>query len=242
MRQIRVEQETITDRNPEVAAYLAAIRNFPTLTPEQEVNLAISAQDGNKDAFDMLVNCNLRFVVSIAKQYNYCRGTLTLLDLINEGNIGLMYAVNTFDVTKGIKLISYAVAYIRKNIINALSQKSRIVRDYNGTSANTYTSLDEPTYEDNDMTKADIYCQTIDKETDESLLTDVLRAMKAILKQREMYVVCNIFGIQTTPVSKYTVAEKLGLTEERVRQIMEDAMTKLKGNQKVITLLIKYRT
>jgi len=239
MRQIRIEKTSV-ERTPELAAYLATIANFPILTIEQEIDLALAAQDGNKQAKDMLVNCNLRFVVSIAKQYNYCRGSLTILDLVNEGNLGLIAAVDTFDTTKGFKFISHAVFSIRKYIMLAITHTSRIVADYHPTSANTHTSLDAPAYDDSDTTLADVYCQHSDKESDASLLTDILRAMRAILNQREIIIVRNLFGIETMPVSKFIIAERLGLTEERVRQISEKAINKLKESPKVMALLVKY--
>lgn len=236
---MRIEKTSV-ERTPELAAYLASIANFPILTDEQEINLALAAQNGNKQAKDMLVNCNLRFVVSIAKQYNYCRGSLSILDLINEGNLGLIAAVDTFDTTKGFKFISHAVFSIRKYIMLALNHTSRIVNDYHPTSPNTHTSLDAPAYDDSDTTLADVYCQHTDKETDASLLTDILRAMQAILTQREILIVCSIFGIETMAVSKFIISERLGLTEERVRQISERAIGKLKQNHKAMALLVKY--
>lgn len=239
MKQIRIEKTSV-ERTPELAAYLAMIANFPALTIEQEIELAIAAQNGNKAAKDMLVNCNLRFVVSVAKQYNYCRGTLTILDLINEGNIGLVDAVDSFDVTKGFKFISYAVDHIRKHIILALKNSSRIVRDYHPESPNTHTSLDAPAYDDSDTTNADIYCQHTDSESDESLLVDILRIMHTMLKEREITIVCQILGIQTMPLSRFVIAENLGLTDERVRQIFDGAINKIKQNENAVALLVKY--
>ena len=240
MRQIRIEKTSV-ERTPELAAYLASINNFPALTVEQEIDLTIAAQAGNKQAKDMLVNCNLRFVVSIAKQYNYCRGTLSIMDLINEGNMGLIEAVDTFDVTQGFKFISYAVAFIRKYILQALSKKSRIVTNYQEKDApNTHTSLDEPCYDDNDTTLADVYCQHTDKESNTSLSSDLLRIMHTLLNDKELYIVCHIYGINAMPESKFIIAERLRLTEERIRQIAEYAIHKLKTNEKAIRLLLKY--
>jgi RNA polymerase primary sigma factor len=237
MKQMRIEK---TLRIPELDAYLRSIDHFPILTAEQEVDLALAAQKGNNEAKNMLVNCNLRFVVSIAKQYYPYRGTLTISDLVNEGSLGLIAAIDTFDTTKGFRLISHAVFSIRKYIMLALNHTSRIVNDYHPTSANTYESLDAPAYDDADTTLADVYCQHTDKESDASLLTDILRAMQAILTQREILIVRSIFGIETMAVSKFIIGERLGLTEERVRQISEKAIGKLKENPKAMALLVKY--
>jgi RNA polymerase primary sigma factor len=238
MKQIRIEKKM---RNPELDAYFRTISHFPVLTGEQETNLMLAAQNGDKRAKDMLINCNLRFVASVAKQYEgYCGISLTISDLLNEGSIGLVEAIDTFDVTRGFKFISHAVFSIRKYILDAIKHKSRIVSDYHQTSPNSHDSLDAPAYDDSDTTLADVYCQHTDKESNADLLTDILRAMNAILTIREKTIVCDIFGIDTIPVAKFVIAERLGMTEERVRQIFENAIKKIKANDNAMMLLVKY--
>ena len=125
MQQLKITQ-SVTVRNQTVNQYLADINKYPMVTPEEESELAERIQQGDTRAFQRLVEANLRFVVSVAKQYQ--GHGLDLCDLINEGNLGLMKAVRKFDPTRGFKFISYAVWWIRQSILQSLSDQARMVR------------------------------------------------------------------------------------------------------------------
>src|SRR5919205_1670586 len=126
MRQLKIATQ-ITNRDSQaVEKYLQEISKIPMITPEEEVQLAIRIKQGDQTALEKLVQANLRFVVSVAKQYQH-QG-LSLSDLINEGNLGLIKAAQRFDETKGFKFISYAVWWIRQSILQSLAEQARIVR------------------------------------------------------------------------------------------------------------------
>ena len=127
MRQLKITQ-SITNRREShtLEKYFTEVSGVPMITPDEEVRLAKEIKKGNQDALDKLVRANLRFVVSVAKQYQ--NRSLPLNDLINEGNLGLIKAAKKFDETKGFKFISYAVWWIRQSIMQALAEQSRIVR------------------------------------------------------------------------------------------------------------------
>jgi len=126
MKQLKITQR-ITDRESRsLSAYLNEVRNYPQVTPDEEVDLGRRIKQGDEVALEKLVNANLRFVVSVAKQYQGYG--LTLSDLINEGNMGLIKAAKRFDETRGFKFISYAVWWIRQSILQSISSNSRLVR------------------------------------------------------------------------------------------------------------------
>lgn len=125
IKEIKISK-SITERTPVLSAYMQDISRYPLLTIDQEVELTYKAQHGDEDAKRQLINCNLRFVISIAKQYIH-QGIL-LEDLIMEGNLGLITAIDKFDPMRGFKLSTYAVWWIRQAILNALSEKGRAVR------------------------------------------------------------------------------------------------------------------
>ena len=234
---------TCVERTNELAAYLAAINNFPQLTIDQEVELGWRIKAGDADAVNELVNANLRAVVSIAKQYAYCGGCLTITDLINEGNLGLIYAAQTFDTTYGNKFMSYAVGHIRRYILEALKNKSRIVADYHRDAPNGHSSLDAPTSDDNTTTMGD-NLPSIDNDnmaTTESLANDIIRVLNSLLKPAEINVICIIYGIGTQQKNRWEIAEDLNKTEERIRQIEQHALYKIRNNQQALMLLTKYR-
>ena len=230
------------ERTQELQSYYAMIANFKTLTIDEEVELAERIKKGDKKAKDTLVNCNLRAVVSIAKQYAYCSGCLTIMDLINEGNIGLMEAADMYEPTYGIKFMSYAVARVRAHIIDALNKKSRIVTDRLGESSNRHSSLDAPLDDDNDTTLGDLLCTTTDAEScvNESLFSDIMRSLNSTLKPIEVTIICTLYGIGTTRQCRWELAEHLGKTEERIRQVEQEITNKLKNNKRVVALLAKY--
>lgn len=242
MKQLRITRiSERVERTTDYATYLASIAVFKPLSVEEEIKLFEQVAKGDVRAKESIINHNLRFVVAVAKKYYYTRGGLSMLDLIQYGNIGLMDAVDTFDVTRGFRFISHAVVYIRKAIMMGLNEDSRLVRDYHTTTTNEHTSLDAPAYDDNDSdTLADRYCVTTTTESTDSLCTDVERVMTALLTDRERNVICNILGIGCTPISKFIIAERMGMTEERIRQIFVGAIERIKADANAIVLLAKY--
>ena len=240
------------ERTSEFAKYLATIKNFKPLTTDEEVMLGEKIQNSPKDSSDKptdresvnaLVNANLSFVVSVAKQYEYCGGCLTILDLISEGNMGLVEAAETFDPTRGFKFISYAVNYIRMRILDALTNKSRIVADYHKGISNRHSSLDAPTSDDNDATLGDMLCTSTDADTfhNDSLATDLMRVLNNVLKPQEVTIICIVFGINTPAKKRWEIAEIMNCSQERVRQIEQKALYKLRNNQQALSLLEKYQ-
>jgi RNA polymerase primary sigma factor len=267
----------ITSReNMSLDKYLSDIAKEPLLTAEEEVELAVKAKNGDQQAAERLIKSNLRFVVSVAKQYQ--NQGLSLNDLINEGNVGLIKAVKRFDVTKGFKFISYAVWWIRQSILQALAENSRIIRlplNRVGTISKvskTYSNLEqeferEPSPEeiaqvlemdveeiketmrinqrkvsldapiDNDENAyVDIYknedSPSPDKELiKESLHKEIQTAIK-ILSIREQEVLKLYFGIDCDqPHTLEEIGDKFNLTRERVRQIKEKALRRLRRSK-----------
>ena len=240
------------ERTSEFAKYLATIKNFKPLTMDEEVMLGEKIQNSPRDfngkptdreSVDTLVNANLSFVVSVAKQYEYCGGCLTILDLISEGNMGLVEAAETFDPTRGFKFISYAVNYIRMRILDALTNKSRIVADYHKGISNRHSSLDAPTNDDNDTTLGDILCTSTDAESfrNESLATDLMRVLNNVLNPQEVTIICIVFGINTPAKKRWEIAEIMDCSQERVRQIEQKALYKLRNDAQALSLLEKYQ-
>ena len=242
----------VVKRSDELNAYLAMIKNFKPLTSDEEVMYGERIQRSPKDSngkptdrrsIDALVNANLGFVVSVAKKYEYCGGCLSLMDLINEGNIGLIDAAETFDPTMGFKFISYAVNYIRMRILDALTKKSRLVANYNTGAPNSHTSLDAPVADDNDTILADVLCTSTDAESfaSESLVSDIMRILNNLLNPTEVTIICILYGINTRKQEKWELADALGKTRERIRQVEQNALDKLRNSQQALTLLSKYR-
>lgn len=243
---------TTTIRTSELDKYLTSIASYESLTIEREVELGEKIQSSPKDcngkptdqeSVNALVNGNLGFVVSVAKQYEYCGGSLSILDLISEGNMGLLQAAETFDPTRGFKFISYAVGYIRMYILDALTNKSRIVADYHKGVSNRHTSLDAPTSDDNDTTLGDMLCTSTDAESfrNESLSTDLMRVLNNVLNPQEVTIICIVFGINTPAKKRWEIAEIMDCSQERVRQIEQKALYKLRNNQQALVLLEKYQ-
>ncbi|MBX2842737.1 MAG: RNA polymerase sigma factor RpoD/SigA [Flammeovirgaceae bacterium] len=279
MRQLKITQ-TITNRESQsLERYFNEISKVELLTPEEEVELAVRIKKGDEVALEKLTKANLRFVVSVAKQYQ--NRNLSLNDLINEGNLGLVKAAQKFDETRGFKFISYAVWWIRQSIMQALAEQSRIVRlPLNRTGAlskinRTFAELEqkyerEPTAEElsdilemepNDITNTlslsskqlsmdapfqdgesnsllDVLenknIDTTDKDLayTNSLQIETERALST-LTSREQQVLRMSFGIGGDhPKSLEQIGEELGLTRERVRQIKEKAIKKLRGRER----------
>jgi RNA polymerase primary sigma factor len=275
MRQLKITKSITNRESQSLEKYLQEIGKVELITPEEEVKLATLIKQGDQRALDRLTKANLRFVVSVAKQYQ--NQGLSLPDLINEGNLGLIKAAQRFDETRGFKFISYAVWWIRQSILQALAEQSRIVRlplnkvgltnriqkafslleqqferepsaeelaelldmDLEEVSASLgissrHVSMDTPLSEGEDNTLLDVLenpnAEKTDNELDhkESLKTEIDRSLKT-LTERQKEVICFFFGIGVDhPMSLEDIGEKFNLTRERVRQIKDKAITKLR--------------
>lgn len=258
--------------------YLSEIAKEPLLTPEEEIQLAIKIRNGDTSALERLIKSNLRFVVSVAKQYQ--NQGLSLGDLINEGNVGLMKAARRFDETRGFKFISYAVWWIRQSILQALAEQSRIVRlplnrvgtlnritkEYGRLEqeferepspeelANALEmdveelsdvmlmngkpmSMDAPFNQNDENSLHDVLVNDELPSPDEELMSESLKAeIKSaldVLNEREKEVLKLYFGIDTEQaLTLEEIGEKFNLTRERVRQIKEKAIRKLRHNSR----------
>lgn len=274
MRQLKIVRQVTNRESLSLDKYLFEIGKVDLLTAEEEVILARQIKEGDKDALNKLVRGNLRFVVSVAKQYQ--NQGLSLPDLINEGNLGLIKAAKRFDETRGFKFISYAVWWIRQSILQALAEQARIVKlplnkigsinkvnkaftaleqkferepsvdelaevlqlapkDVRDALKNSgrHVSMDAPLSADDDTTMYDILAVNELPMPDRSLLNDSLRKeierVLNTLTDRESNIIRLYFGIDGThPHTLEEVGEKLDLTRERVRQIKEKALKKLK--------------
>lgn len=275
MRQLKIVKSITNRESQSLEKYLQEIGKVDLLTPEEEVDLAQKIKQGDQEAYDKLTKANLRFVVSVAKQYQ--NQGLTLSDLINEGNLGLIKAAGRFDETRGFKFISYAVWWIRQSILQALAEQSRIVRlplnkvgilnqtrrifseleqklerepsseeisdragiDYNeievaSAVSGIHTSLDE-IFENDGNSLLETLINNSEPDTDknlvytESLKIELNRSM-TILTSRQRDVVKLYYGIDVpSPLSLDDIGEKFGLTRERVRQIKDKAINKLRS-------------
>jgi RNA polymerase primary sigma factor len=276
MRQLKIAHKITTRESQALDKYLNEISKLPMLTPEEEVKLAQRIREGDQDALHQMTRGNLRFVVSVAKQYQ--NQGLSLSDLINEGNVGLIKAARRFDETKGFKFISYAVWWIRQSILQAIVENSRIVRmplnkvgSYNKVneayisfvqeferepsdeelgevlgmserdvqsmlrSGSRHVSLDAPLAgtEEGDATMLDVMVPEEGGEPDLELMSESLREEVAqglnILAPREVEVIASYYGLNGyTPLTLDEIAELYGLTRERVRQIRERAIRRLR--------------
>jgi RNA polymerase primary sigma factor len=254
--------------------YLREISRYPLITREEEVVLAQAIKTGNEESLDKLVRSNLRFVVSVAKKYQ--NQGVSLSDLINEGNLGLIRAAHKFDETKGIKFISYAVWWIRQAILQALAEQSRIVRvplNRAGTLhrigkrsaalqqelgreptveeiaegmeisreevaktlsiSQSHLSLDAPLTPGEDNKLLDYLPDTQnagpDQETFERALTDSIEEVLSTLKDREAKILRLYFGLEgQEPMTLEEIGSMMGITRERVRQIKEKALARLR--------------
>ena len=237
-------RESINTRTPDLQSYYESIRQYPTLTETEEVELAWLIKAGDKQAKEQMILCNLRAVVSIVKNhYAQCASSsISLMDMVSAGNIGLMKAVDKFDPTRGFKFLSFAIGDIRAAIIGEI-HKARIVADRSGESPIDHTSLDVMVGDNEDTPMSDIVCTTTDPESfkNESLAADLIRVMNALLDEKEVFLLCNLHGIGRPQKSRLQMAEELGMTRERVRQIEFYALHRIKNNPKAMNLLTKYR-
>jgi len=277
MRQLKISKSITNRESQSLEKYLQEIGKVDLITPEEEVILALRIKNGDQRALDRLVKANLRFVVSVAKQYQ--NQGLTLPDLINEGNLGLIKAALRFDETRGFKFISYAVWWIRQSILQALAEQSRIVRlPLNKVGLNSriskayqqleqefereptpeelahllemdleevtatmnvsirHISMDTPLSDGEDSTLMDVMCNPNADMADmklehyESLKTEIERSMLA-LTERQKAILCYFFGIGIDDaLSLEDIGTRFNLTRERVRQIKDKALNKLKSN------------
>ena len=263
MRQLKI-QKSITNRSSEALdKYLVEIGRAPLITIDEEIELAQKIRKGGREgerAKEKLVTANLRFVVSVAKQYQH-QG-LTLTDLIDEGNIGLIKAAQKFDETRGFKFISYAVWWIRQSILQAIAEQSRIVRlPLNQVGSLNKINQEINKFEQENQRRPSIHelsaATSIDVEkigqslasgddsrTDrqvdhESMAQELNSVLEKVLKEREITILRECFGIGCHEKGLEEIGDQLGLTRERVRQIREKSIAKLRdsGNARI---LMKY--
>jgi RNA polymerase primary sigma factor len=276
MRQLKITKSITNRESQSLEKYLQEIGKVDLLTPEEEVDLAKTIKEGDQASLEKLTKANLRFVVSVAKQYQ--NQGLSLSDLINEGNLGLIKAAQRFDETRGFKFISYAVWWIRQSILQALAEQSRIVRlplnkvgSLNKINkafseleqeferepspeelatlleipteevettlgvAARHVSMDAPFVEGEDNSLLDVLENAgtpgTDQELDyyESLRREIERSLNT-LTDRQCDVIKLYFGIGVEhPMSLEDIGDKFGLTRERVRQIKDKAINKLRS-------------
>lgn len=277
MRQLKITQSITNRESQSLDKYLSEIAKVDLITAQEEVILAQKIREGDQAALERLTKTNLRFVVSVAKQYQ--NQGLTLGDLINEGNLGLIKAARRFDETKGFKFISYAVWWIRQSILSAVAEQSRIVRlplnqvgslskirksaskleqelervptpeeladDLETTSekiadalsnSGRHLSMDAPFVAGEENTLLDVLMSG-DAETDSDLMIDSLtqeiKRSLGILAERERQVLVLFFGLNSIAAhSLEEIGEKFSLTRERVRQIKDKALMRLRQNSK----------
>lgn len=277
MRQLKITKSITNRESASLDKYLQEIGHEELISVEEEVELAQRIRKGDRQALEKLTKANLRFVVSVAKQYQ--NQGLSLPDLINEGNLGLIKAAEKFDETRGFKFISYAVWWIRQSILQAIAEQSRIVRlplnqvgsvnkinrEVNrfeqeherrpsideiaskvdlpedkiedALKVNTrHISVDAPFTEGDETSLLDILPNQDSPMADkalvaESLRNEINRALQT-LNERERNIIEAFFGINQPEMTLEEIGDKFGLTRERVRQIKEKAIRRLRHNTK----------
>ena len=277
MRQLKITKSITNRESASLDKYLQEIGKEDLITVEEEVELAQRIRKGDQEALEKLTKANLRFVVSVAKQYQ--NQGLSLPDLINEGNLGLIKAAEKFDETRGFKFISYAVWWIRQSILQALAEQSRIVRlplnqvgSLNKINkafarfeqehervpspeelaqelelprekvtdtlrvAGRHISVDAPFADGEDNSLLDVLVNPDSPNADrglinESLATEVDRALET-LTERESDIIRYFFGIGCSEMTLEEIGEKFDLTRERVRQIKEQAIRRLRHSSR----------
>ena len=224
-----------------LTSYLNEVRRYKGLTEEDEVALFAKVKEGDRRAEERIVKENLRLVVSIANAYGKIMDTE---DVIQNGNIGLVLAVRSFDISKGYRFITHASTMIRSYIVRGIVNESRLVRrpiDCQGE-LDSNTSLDEQIGDDEDgcsrgdMLVGDIWAD----DGDDSLAIDLARSMKATLNDRAIKVVCKVIGIGERPMFMDAIGKELGIGAERVRQIFQESLATLRKDGRVAKLLANY--
>lgn len=277
MRQLKITQSTTNRENASLEKYLREISREPLISIDEEVELAQRIHKGDRAALEKLTRANLRFVVSVAKQYQ--NQGLSLPDLINEGNLGLIRAAEKFDETRGFKFISYAVWWIRQSIMQAVAEQGRLVRiplnqvglqhiinrelakfeqlherhpsideiadrvdapqekiEEALNSSSRHVSVDAPFTDDEENSLLDVLPNPDTPSTDRALVLESLRKeisrILTILNDRERHVIEAFYGINQPELSMEEIGEKYGLSRERVRQIKEKAIRRLRHHTK----------
>ena len=277
MRQLKITKSITNRESASLDKYLQKIGHEELISIEEEVELAQRIKKGDKEALERLTKANLRFVVSVAKQYQ--NQGLSLPDLINEGNLGLIKAAEKFDETRGFKFISYAVWWIRQSILQAIAEQSRIVRlplNQVGSvnrinrilnkfeqenerrpsvdeiadkvdlpedkivdamkAPSKHISVDAPFIEGEDNSLLDVLPNADSPMADNELVMESLRAEISsalnVLNERERNIIEAFFGINQPEMTLEEIGDKYGLTRERVRQIKEKAIRRLRHNTK----------
>lgn len=278
MRQLKITKSITNRETASLDKYLQDIGREELISAEEEVKLAQRIREGDQKALEKLCKANLRFVVSVAKQYQ--NQGLSLPDLINEGNLGLIKAAQKFDETRGFKFISYAVWWIRQSILQALAEQSRIVRlplnqvgslnkikkvssrleqelertpsaseiaesldlpenkvDAVLKISTHYVSMDAPLIEDEDTKFIDVFINNDGPDTDESLIVESLNSeiqrTLATLSDKEREVLNLFYGIGVNhSLTLDEIGAKFDLSRERVRQIKEKAIRRLKNTSR----------
>ena len=230
MRQLKITKSITNRESASLDKYLQEIGHEEMITIEEEIELAQRIKKGDHKALEKLTKANLRFVVSVAKQYQ--NQGLSLPDLINEGNLGLIKAAEKFDETRGFKFISYAVWWIRQSILQAIADQSRIIRLPLNQVNTRHISMDAPFIGDEESSLLDIIPNYDAPSTDKSLVEESLRdeisRVLQVLDEREHKVIEAYFGINQREMTLEEIGDKYGLTRERVRQIKEKAIRKLR--------------
>ncbi|MBO4568250.1 MAG: RNA polymerase sigma factor RpoD/SigA [Bacteroidales bacterium] len=279
MRQLKISKSITNREQGALDKYLADIAKEPMITPDEEVELAQRIKLGDQIALDRLVRANLRFVVSVAKQYQ--NQGLSLADLINEGNVGLIKAAQRFDETKGFKFISYAVWWIRQAILQAVAEQSRMVRlplnqvgmlsrvkktasyleqlyqrkptikeiadelDMPEDKVETIlkinakeVSMDAPVNDDDDLLFIDTVVPDDNNDADKEIVSETesaaIKRSLSVLNDRERNVITNYYGLNDNRHA-YTLEEigyMMDMTRERVRQVKDKALKKLRLRSK----------
>ena len=277
MRQLKITKSITNRESASLDKYLQEIGREELISVEEEVELAQRIKKGDRVALEKLTRANLRFVVSVAKQYQ--NQGLTLPDLINEGNLGLIKAAEKFDETRGFKFISYAVWWIRQSILQALAEQSRIVRlplnqvgSLNKINkafskfeqenerkpspqeladeldlpadkvadtlkvSGRHISVDAPFVEGEDNSLLDVLVNSDSPNADRNLISESLsreiERSLSTLTDREADIIRMFFGINCQEMTLEEIGEKFGLTRERVRQIKEKAIRRLRHNSR----------
>ena len=275
MRQLKITKSITNRKGESLDKYLQEISKEELLSVEEEVELATRIRKGDQKALDALTKANLRFVVSVAKQYQ--NQGLSLPDLINEGNVGLIKAAERFDETRGFKFISYAVWWIRQSILQAIAEQSRIVRlplnqvssvnkisqvlsrfeqenerrpsideisekvdlpqdkiDEALNISGKHVSMDAPFIDGEENSLLDVMVNDNSPSADKQLVLESLRQeiqkVLSCLNERERTIIEAYFGIEQPEMTLEEIGTKYGLTRERVRQIKEKAIRRLRNN------------